>query len=92
MREKGQPITVNCKRCGVKMLKWQRPREDGKAHPYPFDSICGRCITPKEIASSSLQNHSDPDAGYDAHKGQGYQVQVMELIVSLPTSRSRKRR
>jgi len=33
---------------------------------------------PKEIASSSLQNPSDPDAGYDAHKGQGYQVQVME--------------
>ena len=33
---------------------------------------------PKEIASSSLQNPSDPEAGYDAHKGQGYQVQVME--------------
>jgi len=34
---------------------------------------------PKEIASSSLQNPSDPDAGYDARKGQGYQVQVMEI-------------
>ena len=33
---------------------------------------------PKEILSSSLQNPSDPDAGYDAHKGKGYQVQVME--------------
>jgi hypothetical protein len=33
---------------------------------------------PKRILSSSLQNPSDPDAGYDAHKGQGYQVQVME--------------
>jgi hypothetical protein len=33
---------------------------------------------PKGILSSSLQNPSDPDAGYDAHKGQGYQVQVME--------------
>ena len=33
---------------------------------------------PKEVASSSLQNPSDPGAGYDAHKGQGYQVQVME--------------
>lgn len=32
----------------------------------------------KEISSDSLQNPSDPDAGYDAHKGQGYQVQVME--------------
>lgn len=33
---------------------------------------------PKKILSSSLQNPSDADAGYDAHKGQGYQVQVME--------------
>ena len=32
----------------------------------------------KEISSDSLQNPSDPDAGYDSHKGQGYQVQVME--------------
>jgi hypothetical protein len=33
---------------------------------------------PKEISSASIQNPSDPDAGYDGHKGQGYQVQVME--------------
>ena len=33
---------------------------------------------PKEIASDSLQNPSDPDATYSGHKGQGYQVQVME--------------
>lgn len=32
----------------------------------------------KEIASSSLQNPSDPDAGYDGHKGQGYQTQLAE--------------
>lgn len=32
----------------------------------------------KEIPSASLQNPSDPDAGYSGHKGQGYQVQVME--------------
>jgi len=32
----------------------------------------------KDIASDSLQNPSDPDATYDGHKGQGYQVQVME--------------
>lgn len=32
----------------------------------------------KEIPSDSLQNPSDPDATYDGHKGQGYQVQVME--------------
>jgi hypothetical protein len=33
---------------------------------------------PKEIASDSLQNPSDPDATYSGHKGQGYQIQVME--------------
>ncbi|GAG32723.1 unnamed protein product, partial [marine sediment metagenome] len=32
----------------------------------------------KEVPSNSLQNPSDPDAGYDSHKGQGYQVQLME--------------
>lgn len=32
----------------------------------------------KEVPSDSLQNPSDPDATYDGHKGQGYQVQVME--------------
>jgi hypothetical protein len=32
----------------------------------------------KEISSGSLQNPSDPDAGYSGHKGQGYQLQVME--------------
>lgn len=35
----------------------------------------------KEIASDSLQNPSDPDAGYCGHKGQGYQAQVMETYV-----------
>jgi hypothetical protein len=33
---------------------------------------------PEEIASDSLQNPSDPDASYSGHKGQGYQVQIME--------------
>jgi DDE family transposase len=32
----------------------------------------------KEVSCESLQNPSDPDAGYDGHKGQGYQTQVME--------------
>jgi len=32
----------------------------------------------KEIPSDSLQNPSDPDATYSGHKGQGYQIQVME--------------
>jgi len=32
----------------------------------------------KEVASDSLQNPSDPEASYDGHKGQGYQMQVSE--------------
>lgn len=32
----------------------------------------------KEVSSDSLQNPSDPDAGYDAHKGKGYQAQLVE--------------
>jgi hypothetical protein len=35
---------------------------------------------PAEIPSDSLQNPSDPDATYSGHKGQGYQVQVMEIF------------
>lgn len=33
---------------------------------------------PKEVSPDSLQNPSDPDATYSGHKGQGYQVQIME--------------
>ena len=32
----------------------------------------------KQISSDSVQNPSDPDAGYSSTKGQGYQVQLME--------------
>ncbi len=32
----------------------------------------------KEVPSDSLQNPSDPDAGYNGYKGQGYQMQVAE--------------
>jgi len=32
----------------------------------------------KEVPSDSLQNPSDPEASYDGHKGQGYQMQVAE--------------
>lgn len=36
-------------------------------------------VTVKEkIGSHTLQNPSDPDATYDGHKGQGYQVQLAE--------------
>lgn len=33
---------------------------------------------PREIEPDSLQNPSDPDAGYSSHKGKGYHVQIME--------------
>jgi len=36
----------------------------------------------KEVPSDSLQNPSDPEATYDGHKGQGYQVQVMETYTT----------
>lgn len=32
----------------------------------------------KDVPSDSLQNPSDPDAGYSSHKGKGYQAQVVE--------------
>lgn len=48
LKEKGYSIIVNCKRCGVKMAKQQRSKEDEEAYPFPFDSICGRCITVAE--------------------------------------------
>ena len=32
----------------------------------------------KEVKADSIQNPSDPDAGYDAHKGQGFQTQIAE--------------
>jgi hypothetical protein len=35
---------------------------------------------PKQVPSNSLQNPSDPDATYSGHKGQGYQVQIMETF------------
>ncbi len=41
--------------------------EDGQVEVKP----------PKGIRSDSLQNPSDPDASYDGHKGQGYQVQLV---------------
>jgi hypothetical protein len=33
---------------------------------------------PQHVEQGSLQNPSDPDAGYSRHKGKGYQVQLME--------------
>jgi len=45
---------------------------------------------PKEVPCDSLQNPSDPDAGYDAHKGQGYHVQVMEAYCDSADAKARQ--
>jgi len=37
---------------------------------------------PKKVIPGSLQNPSDPDAGYNAYKGSGYQAQIMETYQS----------
>jgi NAD-dependent SIR2 family protein deacetylase len=53
MKVHGQVIKVACKRCGVKMLKWERiPTELDILHPYPSDRICGRCLTDEDVAFS----------------------------------------
>jgi len=50
-----------------------------QCHLNPSDSKNPLSVKPpKEIPSDSLQNPSDPDATYSGHKGQGYQVQIME--------------
>jgi hypothetical protein len=46
--------------------------------------------TPKEIPSDSLQNPSDPDATYSGHKGQGYQVQIMETYIPATDKETRE--
>lgn len=42
----------------------------------------------KDVPSDSLQNPSDPDAGYDGHKGKGYQVQVSETYSTVSEKNS----
>ncbi|MBN1684705.1 MAG: transposase [Gammaproteobacteria bacterium] len=56
-----------------RVLKEQCNLVDDKENPVELKK-------PKEIVSDSLQNPSDPDATYSGHKGQGYQVQVMETF------------
>ena len=34
--------------------------------------------TSKDVSSDSVQNPSDPDAGFDGYKGQGFQTQLLE--------------
>jgi hypothetical protein len=43
------------------------------------DSFSFQVRPPKSISCESVQNPSDPDASYNAHRGQGYMMQVMEV-------------
>ncbi len=58
----------------VRLLKEQcHVEQDGETHGQRVS------IKPnQEVPSDSLQNPSDPEASYDGHKGQGYQMQVSE--------------
>jgi len=38
----------------------------------------GKVVVKAKTGGDCVQNPSDPNAGYDAHKGQGYQVQITE--------------
>jgi len=64
-----------------RVLKDQCNLTDDKDNPVELKK-------PKEIASDSLQNPSDPDASYSGHKGQGYQVQIQETFYLLVTGAS----
>jgi hypothetical protein len=58
----------------IRLFKEQCRLERDEATQQPNVSIKSN----REVPSDSLQNPSDPDAGYDGHKGKGYQMQVAE--------------
>ena len=67
----------------LRLLKEQCIVEDDISGPGKKVSIKPN----KDIASDSLQNPSDPEATYDGHKGQGYQVQIMETYSPDPENK-----
>jgi len=48
---KSKTIITTCKRCGNRMLKYQRPPEIEAGNPFPFDRVCGHCLLPAEVAA-----------------------------------------
>jgi hypothetical protein len=50
-----------------------------------FDQQCelsdGKIVVKAKTGGDCVQNPSDPDATFDGHKGQGYQVQIAETCV-----------
>jgi hypothetical protein len=73
-KDHGQITAMSSYQLMVRLLKEQcHVEQDGQTQVQRFS------IKPnKEVPSDSLQNPSDPDASYDGHKGQGFQMQVSE--------------
>jgi hypothetical protein len=73
-KEHRQIPTMSSYQLMVRLLKEQcRVEQDSQSQVQRVS------IKPnQEVPSDSLQNPSDPEAGYDGHKGQGYQMQVSE--------------
>ena len=49
-------------------------RDDDDAHGAPLAAI----RAPQDVPCDTVGNPSDPDASYNAHKGQGYVAQIVE--------------
>lgn len=54
--------------------------EQCQVHTDPMGGPKVTVNPPASVPADSLQNPSDPEASYSGHKGQGYQVQVMETF------------
>jgi hypothetical protein len=73
-KDPGQITAMSSYQLLVRLLKEQCWVEQN-----PESQVQRVSIKPnKEVPSDSLQNPSDPEASYDGHKGQGYQMQVSE--------------
>lgn len=73
-RDHAEVGRMNSYRALARVLSEQCRVEEGKdGGPVTVEVKASR-----EISSGSLQNPSDPEAGYSGHKGQGYTAQVME--------------
>lgn len=73
-KDHGQIIGMSSYQLMVRLLKEQCHVEQDAETQVQRVSIKPN----KEVPSDSLQNPSDPEASYDGHKGQGYQMQVSE--------------
>ncbi len=73
-RDEAEVVRMNSYRALARVLSEQCRVVEGKeGGPVTVEVKPSR-----EISSGSLQNPSDPEAGYSGHKGQGYTAQVME--------------